>query len=180
MQHRAEHREGFALQRRRGRQRTDSHTGGRERAKRELGLRRTVDLRLYRDGTVSLVAAGDVRWDASVNPAAPGDKITVVAHGTVGFRNTALTVDDGSGASLNDLTNDNPVACVSGLLGSLDQGPRVLGLRSNSVLADNHGAIQSAFEEHPSFKLDSNPVATETRIFSVEGTGVLPSEDPCE
>lgn len=44
----------------------------------------------------------------------------------------------------------------------------------------NVGVIQACIEERVSFKLDGNPFATETRTFSIEGTGILPSEDPCE
>ena len=40
--------------------------------------------------------------------------------------------------------------------------------------------MQSSSEERVSFKLDSSQFATESRIFPIEGTGILPPEDQRE
>ncbi|MCC2628374.1 MAG: hypothetical protein K0S14_2024, partial [Thermomicrobiales bacterium] len=132
-----------------------------------------------RDGDVEIKAGGNVTQAAGVNPAVSGDAITVVANGNVGLPNIPLTVD-GSGAVFISFADGNGAAFISGVFGSLNEGPNVLGLGSNTVLANNVGAIQSSFEERVSFKLDSSQFATETRIFSVEGTGILPPKDQRE
>jgi hypothetical protein len=118
--------------------------------------------------------------DSGVNPAVSGDTISIIAGGNVGLPNLPLTLDAGNGAVVIQFSDGSAAAFVSGVFGSLNEGTRVLGLGANTVLANNVGAIQSSFEERVSFKLDSSQFATETRIFSIEGTGILPPKDQRE
>ncbi|TDU31187.1 hypothetical protein DFR24_0546 [Panacagrimonas perspica] len=102
----------------------------------------------------------------------------IISGGNVGLITLPLSVDGGVVAV--DFTSTSAVAFVSGVFGSLNESSRVLGLGANSVLSSNVGSIQSSFEECVSFKLDSSQFATQSLIFSIEGTGILPPEDQRE
>ena len=133
-------------------------------------------------GSVAIFAAGDISQEPgrSGGAAVSGSRININAGGNVGLITLPLSVDAGGGAVAIDFTNSGAIAFVSGVFGSLNESGRVLGLGANTVLSGNVGSIQSSFEERVSFKLDSSQFATETRIFAVEGTGILPPEDQRE
>jgi hypothetical protein len=133
-------------------------------------------------GGVVIEAGGDLSQEEGRGALAAvvGDTIDINAGGNVGLITLPLSVDAGGGSVAVDFSNNNAVAFVTGIFGSLNESPRVVGLASNSVLSNNVGAIQSSFEQRVSFKLDSSQFATETRIFAVEGTGILPPEDQRE
>lgn len=134
------------------------------------------------DGGVVIRAVGDVSQDPGRGTAAAliGNRVDINAGGDVGLITLPLNVDAGGGSVAIDFSNSGAVAFVSGLFGSLNESSRVLGLGADTVLSNSAGAIQSSFEERANFKLDSSQFATETRIFAVEGSGILPPEDQRE
>jgi trimeric autotransporter adhesin len=132
-------------------------------------------------GAVVITSTGTVQQEQGRGTVAAvsGGSITINAAEDVGLLTLPLSVDAGGGFVAVNPANPN-FGFVSGVFGVLNEGPRVIGLASNTVLSNNVGAIQSSFEERVSFRLDSSQFATESRIFAVEGTGILPPDDQRE